>query len=87
MSPFVYTPFYFLAVYAFIFEKEWIRIPGLHALQSSQKSLGFCSYKRLPFMQQSFMLQTNSTTFPHLKSYYSSPVVLGTVPDVAGLHS
>ena len=28
VSPFIYTPFYFVAIYAFICEKEWIRIPG-----------------------------------------------------------
>ena len=27
-SPFLYAPFYVFAIYAFIFEKEWIRIPG-----------------------------------------------------------
>ncbi|XP_019850083.1 PREDICTED: uncharacterized protein LOC109580930 isoform X1 [Amphimedon queenslandica] len=28
-SPFIYCPFYVAAIYAFIFEKEWIRIPAL----------------------------------------------------------
>ncbi|XP_064392171.1 sigma intracellular receptor 2-like [Halichondria panicea] len=28
-SPFLYTPFYICAIYAFIYEKEWIRIPAL----------------------------------------------------------
>jgi hypothetical protein len=27
-SPFLYTPFYLIAIYAFITEKEWIRIPS-----------------------------------------------------------
>lgn len=27
-SPFIYCPFYAVAIYAFICEKEWIRIPG-----------------------------------------------------------
>ena len=27
-SPFLYAPFYVFAIYAFIYEKEWIRIPG-----------------------------------------------------------
>ena len=27
-SPFLYAPFYVFAIYAFIFEKEWIRVPG-----------------------------------------------------------
>ena len=26
-SPFIYAPFYCFAVYAFIYEKEWIRVP------------------------------------------------------------
>lgn len=28
VSPFLYVPFYFAAIYAFLFKKEWIRIPG-----------------------------------------------------------
>ena len=28
-SPFIYVPFYFFAIYAFIFEREWIRVPGI----------------------------------------------------------
>lgn len=28
VSPFLYIPFYIAAIYAFLFEKEWIRIPG-----------------------------------------------------------
>ncbi|XP_065830938.1 uncharacterized protein [Oscarella lobularis] len=28
-SPFLYAPFYVLAIYAFINEREWIKIPGL----------------------------------------------------------
>ena len=42
MSPFVYTPFYFIAVYAFICQKEWIRIPGfppIRFLYTSEYSL------------------------------------------------
>ena len=31
-SPFLYVPFYLFAIYAFIFEKEWIRVPGIHTL-------------------------------------------------------
>ena len=31
-SPFLYVPFYLFAIYAFIFEKEWIRVPGTHTL-------------------------------------------------------
>ena len=27
-SPFLYAPFYAVAIYAFVTEKEWIRIPG-----------------------------------------------------------
>lgn len=27
-SPFIYAPFYLAAIYAFIFEKEWIRVPS-----------------------------------------------------------
>ena len=27
-SPFIYAPFYLVAIYAFVFEKEWIRAPG-----------------------------------------------------------
>lgn len=27
-SPFLYAPFYVFAIYAFIYEKEWIRVPG-----------------------------------------------------------
>jgi len=26
-SPFIYLPFYFVAIYAILMEKEWIRIP------------------------------------------------------------
>jgi hypothetical protein len=29
ISPVVYAPFYVLAIYAFINEREWIKIPGL----------------------------------------------------------
>ena len=28
-SPFLYVPFYIVAIYAFVKEKEWIRIPAL----------------------------------------------------------
>lgn len=28
LSSFVYGPFYVVAIYAFITEKEWIRVPG-----------------------------------------------------------
>ena len=28
-SPFLYVPYYFVAIYAFIAEKDWIRIPTL----------------------------------------------------------
>lgn len=28
-SPFIYAPFYLVAIYAFVFEKEWIRAPTL----------------------------------------------------------
>jgi len=28
VSSFLYVPFYFAALYAFLFKKEWIRIPG-----------------------------------------------------------
>jgi len=27
-SPFIYIPFYFVAIYAMVMEREWIRIPG-----------------------------------------------------------
>ena len=27
-SPFIYVPYYMVAIYAFIFEKEWIRVPS-----------------------------------------------------------
>ena len=27
-SPFIYVPYYVVAIYAFIFEKEWIRVPS-----------------------------------------------------------
>ena len=27
-SPFIYVPYYFFAIYAFIYEREWIRIPS-----------------------------------------------------------
>ena len=27
-SPFLYAPFYVFAIFAFLFEKEWIRVPG-----------------------------------------------------------
>ena len=27
-SPFLYAPFYIVAIYAFIYEKEWIRVPS-----------------------------------------------------------
>jgi hypothetical protein len=27
-SPFLYAPLYVFIIFAFIFEKEWIRIPG-----------------------------------------------------------
>ena len=27
-SPVIYAPFYLCAIYAFIFEKNWIRVPG-----------------------------------------------------------
>lgn len=29
LSPFLYVPFYLVGIYAFIQEKEWIRIPAL----------------------------------------------------------
>eukprot|EP00731_Ephydatia_muelleri_P023157 Em0015g740a len=29
LSPFVYSPFYCFAIYAFLYEKEWIRVPAL----------------------------------------------------------
>ena len=35
MSPFIYTPFYFTAIYAFICEKEWIRVPGVYLIFSA----------------------------------------------------
>ena len=28
-SPFLYVPFYIFAIYAFIMEREWIRVPAL----------------------------------------------------------
>lgn len=27
-SPYIYAPFYLVAIYAFLYEKEWIRAPG-----------------------------------------------------------
>ena len=27
-SPFIYAPFYLFVMYAFVLEREWIRVPG-----------------------------------------------------------
>ena len=43
MSPTIYTPFYFIATFAFIYQKEWIRVPGTYMMLSIN-----CSSTRLP---------------------------------------
>ncbi len=46
-SPFLYTPFYIAAIYAFIFEKEWIRVPGkVVALNQISSQTELMSYQR-----------------------------------------
>lgn len=35
-SPFIYVPYYLVAIYAFIFEKEWIRVPSKSTVTQSR---------------------------------------------------
>ena len=38
-SPFIYVPYYIVAIYAFIFEKEWIRVPSKSTSQCLHKAV------------------------------------------------
>ena len=82
VSPFVYTPFYFFAIYAFIYKKEWIRIPGSAPLEPRVQYVGWVYKARATV----FSCQKAISPFSNVLYTPSSNVVLGHVPDSAGLH-